>query len=320
MKICVGAITRDRPAMLRGLLASYAALERPEGAEIAFVIVENNDVETLSAIVSEFAGRVGGDRVDYALETRRGIPYARNKVLDAALAMDATFLVFADDDETVDATWLARLVAECEASRLDLAGGPVRLQPLDATASLEARLVWKGVAERFFRREAEAARVHEAGLRSRTAVSTNNWIGRMDFFRRSGVRFDETIGLGSGSDIKLYRDAAAAGATTGWVADALVYEILPPERRTFAYQFARARDTAVSAWNHGYRGKKSRSGVAIWMTLLRRFLVAPFRLAMAALTGGKGILRVIVTLGDAVGNLKAYHGASDTHYKQVSGN
>ena len=110
--ICVGTITRNRPLMLKNLFESYARMQVPAGTSIRFVVVENNDQPTLSDVVETFRKRLPQSTVQYEVEPRLGIAFARNRVLDCALDAGDDLLTFADDDETVEPDWLVQLLAE----------------------------------------------------------------------------------------------------------------------------------------------------------------------------------------------------------------
>jgi glycosyltransferase involved in cell wall biosynthesis len=127
--ICVGTITRHRPLMLQNLLRSYTQMDVPEGVRLHFIIVENNDWLTLQDIVEAFRGQMPQWPVQYSLEPRLGIAFARNRVLDCAIDAGIDLLTFADDDETVRPDWLIQLLAERDAFDLDIVGSPVRLAP-----------------------------------------------------------------------------------------------------------------------------------------------------------------------------------------------
>lgn len=56
--ICISTITRNRPFMLQNLLHSYAAMDVPHGADLHFLIVENNEIATLHDVIAQFRALV----------------------------------------------------------------------------------------------------------------------------------------------------------------------------------------------------------------------------------------------------------------------
>jgi glycosyltransferase involved in cell wall biosynthesis len=131
-KIAIGTATRNRPRMLRALLNSYANMEFPEGDDVDFIIVENNDVDTVSGTVKEFRDMVSPHNVFHILERKIGISHARNSALEYSIDNGYAILAFADDDEVVDTRWLMELLDERDGNALDIVGSPVRIAPVDA--------------------------------------------------------------------------------------------------------------------------------------------------------------------------------------------
>ena len=126
MRVAIGAITRRRPTTFGILLDSLASMQRPEGVDLIFLFAENDEAHQAEGVVAAFRASVS-EPVRLELEPRQGIPMARNKVLDMALAENADYLTFVDDDEVVAPDWLVMLIAGVRARNLELAGGPVRL-------------------------------------------------------------------------------------------------------------------------------------------------------------------------------------------------
>ena len=104
MRVAICIITRRRPDGLARLLRSLEVISAPDGVGVEVVVVEN-DAPT------EKPPPGTSLRIHHAFEPEPGIPAARNRTLEIALAdpgIDA--LAFLDDDETVESDWLAALL------------------------------------------------------------------------------------------------------------------------------------------------------------------------------------------------------------------
>ena len=99
-KIGIGLITRRRPEMLSQALGAFLQMDVPEDAALTFIIVENDETPRCKSVIDEFAAQTSWP-VRYDLEPQRGMPYARNRVLDMATAEGCVFLTFVDDDNLV---------------------------------------------------------------------------------------------------------------------------------------------------------------------------------------------------------------------------
>ena len=316
--VAVAVCTRGRPQMLREALRSLAALEL-EGIDCRFIVVENNDVETVAPIVAELAAAVGAGRVTYRLEARLGIAYARNAALDAALAMGVDALAFIDDDEVAEPRWLAVLVREANRRGLDLVGGPVGLQPVSPDATASEKMVWRGLNARCRDLEASGRRLAAQGRDARVTVTTGNWLAALDFIARTGLRFDETLVLSGGEDTAFFRALRKAGGRTGWTPDAVASESWPRERLTLGYQFRRARDQALARHRAKYRkAGPGRIAASVAIVTFKAFGGA-LRTLQALFDGGASLVRAARAFGAAAGIVAALRGRRSRHYETVSG-
>ncbi|MDH6266942.1 glycosyltransferase involved in cell wall biosynthesis [Rhizobium sp. SG_E_25_P2] len=318
MKICIGTITRNRPDMLRALLASYGRMRMPDGVEIIYAIAENNPEVTIHAVVEEMRPALGGHRLLVEAEPRRGIPFARNHVLDMALAEGADYLTFVDDDEQVDADWLVNLLRMAREGDYDLVGAPVLIRDMPAGACGLAAILWRGMVRRNAHVAKKARRRFAKKGPNSINVSTANWLGRLDFFRRTGLRFDDGIGQGSGSDRRLYKDLVAKGGKAGWTIDAPVYDTVPLSRLTLSYQFKRGREhTAYLFADSDRTGSMPR--IMLLAKALGRIPRILASLVAIPFTGGESLLMASRLAGDMVGFIDAYRGVFGSHYANVTG-
>jgi len=316
MRICIGVVTRNRPTMLAELLDTFASMHKPEDAEIHFIVVENNEVLTVDGVVDAMRAKLQPSTVTLAVETHRGIPFARNAVLDIALSSGADYLTFVDDDERVDQNWLIKLLECCVSGPFDLVGGAVLIDRVPSGSTWGQRIIWRGLQER--NQHVALKLAYRASTRGPNSVnvSTANWIGRLDFFRQVGLRFDETIGVGSGSDRRLYKDCVKLGAKTSWTGEAVVYDTVPLSRLSLQYQFRRGRDHTAFLFSGGQQ-RASRSALlgkaaARLVRVLYYGLLVPF-------TSGRSVVMAARMAGDMMGFLDAYRGVFGTHYDTVTG-
>ncbi|WP_422076914.1 glycosyltransferase [Vannielia sp.] len=242
VRVAVGAITRRRPEGLRRLLESFARMQRPEGAEIAFLLCENDDESRVAEVVDAFRGEVP-EPVELMLEPRKGIPYARNRVLGAAMAQGFDFLTFVDDDEVVEPDWLVRMLEAMDARGLDLAAGPVLpVAPPEPLTGLQL-MVLNQLRQRSQRRDVERARTVGVDDDGGVEAFTGNWCLRLAAARRTGVTsFDEQTAESGGEDSAFSLAMRRAGARIGWVPEAIAEETQPAMRLSLFYVYRRIRD------------------------------------------------------------------------------
>lgn len=316
-RIAVAAITRSRPAMFADLLASLRQLEAPADAELFFVFAENSETLSIASAVNELAAATGCPCYSVQ-EPRIGIPYARNAAMDVAVGHGADFLVFLDDDEHVPPEWLSRLWGGFKAADAQLVTGPVvpvageRLTPME-------KCVLAGLQKRARKVQREAERKLARGWASDIHAATNNWLCDLGFVAQKRLRFDESMGLSSGSDIKFWKDLKAAGGLSSWVSDAFVYETIPRSRLTLAYQFKRSRDQARSSWHVRKRPTGYRALIGVLPFVTGKLAIASFRLAVSVLDRGASLTSCVQALGMAAGRLDGALGRKSMHYRGIHG-
>lgn len=317
LNIVVASLTRNRPVMLKALLESWAVLEMPKDAVVRFLVVEN-DIATNSLETVEFirASYPTFD-LDYVLETKPGIPAARNRAMQVARELGAEVFCFVDDDEFVAKEWLVEIVAEYRRSHAAAIGGPTRpsppMQPLDQTqqALLEALLAGS------LRREAQIAKKVGQGSTDHLTISTNNCLYDLAALQKAGLEFDDSMIWSGGSDAKLSSDIRKKGLGIGWAPKAIVYETQPVERLGYRYFFSASRDRATTYVERKFREHRS------------YYLILPFILAFRCLAAIlvspvapiRTDLRLNLTrnLGWIVGAVGGIFNRRSMMYKKVTG-
>ncbi|MGJ8671449.1 glycosyltransferase family 2 protein [Rubritalea sp.] len=227
-KILVGVCTYQRPQMLKSCLDFIALLEL-EPEQEAVCIVVNNDTSPLPKDLIEFYQN-SKSSIDYQFAdcTERGIPQARNVILELADNEGFDYCAFLDDDEYPTTDWLTKLVAYQVASGSDAVQGEVINVFEDKPWLLEPLLH----DVKFGKEEGHVPHV----------VSTCNVLMTRDLFSTSGkhMRFDPNLALTGGSDKDLFNRAREAhGTVIKFTPDACVYETIPASRTTLKWFFQR---------------------------------------------------------------------------------
>ena len=208
--------TVHRPGMLRRCIESVLAQAMPEGWRFEICVVENDAEPQSREVVEDCAGN-GAVPVHYYQEPRRGIPYARNKTLEVALARGYGWLALIDDDEVARPDWLANFIRGAKDFNALIVTGPIEFRyeidpPAWSTLNLYPDVPSGYVVDQ---------------------ASTNNAFFSTELIRPEGgnLRFDERFTAGY-EDMDFFRRAHGSGHKIVWVADAIVEEEVPASRVT----------------------------------------------------------------------------------------
>jgi glycosyltransferase involved in cell wall biosynthesis len=302
-------LTFRRPDLLAALLDCFSRIVPPSNCRVRLLVVDNDARASAMPTFAAWSDRLPAAR--YVVEPRLGIPVARNRALDEALACGADALCFIDDDETPASDWLVRLVEAWRQSGANLVGGPVEVAPPPGSATLLQRVMNASLAARARRKCRRTARAAARG--GRYTIVTNNWLCDLRWLATTGLRFDESLLMTGGSDTAFCWAAVAAGCRQAWAADAVVREMIPPERLTSRYQFWRGMSQSITH----YRMKSApltavhclaTLGVAVLRAVLGLMLFA------VPVFGVGSFAMAIRSLGWAAGRIQALRGHTSQLY------
>nr|WP_303626479.1 glycosyltransferase [Roseovarius sp. M141] len=222
-RVTIGACTFRRQDDLRKLLLSFADLKNASQSVIEILVVDNDVTPSAQSTVEAISSSLPWP-CRYVHEPNPGIPQARNRMLDEC--GDSDFLLFVDDDETVDPNILDEHLRIQKTTGAHFVQGPCVM-----TVSDDKNRWWLDTT--FFRQEKfpDGAARHESW--------TNNVLIDLAFRRASGVRFDARLRYAGGSDTVFFQDLVRAGGRGAFAAQAVVYERQPGSRLTWRWVLRR---------------------------------------------------------------------------------
>ena len=219
-RLAIFVPTFRRPVQLVQTLQSLAQQDIEEPFLIA---VGDNDAPSRDgeSAAKRWAEAQGfPDRLLTVVVPERGISHCRNTglstILNTCLSVD--FIAMVDDDARANSAWLRNLVEVQRKFNVDLVGGPVIYE--FPTGSPE----WLRRAATF--RTAE----YDTGYVERLRGSGNCLLTRSLLKEVMPRPFDDRFGLIGSEDVDFFERCSRLGAKSAWAADALVFEMVPPER------------------------------------------------------------------------------------------
>ena len=305
--ILVGIATYKRPKMLAQLLDSLAQQTIfNTDIKIEIVIVDNDKDQSAAVVFDQYSDKISCG-MHYLNEMERGIPFARNKVLDHAIDGKAEYIAFIDDDETADPDWLLTLHQIITSKSVDAVQGPViSLLPEDAPgwAIQESK-------KKSNRKEGE----------QREGLATNNIIFSSRLITEKGLRFNMSFALSGGSDIDFFQRAARLGSLHIWTNRALVYEKIPKTRLTLNWEFQRSFRVGATNTYSSVQQKGLGYGIKRYMPkIIARLLLGPIIFVTAGLLSAELRLLSVRWTGSALGHFLGFWGILGSEYSNIHGN
>jgi succinoglycan biosynthesis protein ExoM len=221
-KVAVGVATYQRHKGLTSLIEGLNRLtfDKCETPSLEIIVVDNDSAGPAYAFCQEISSNLNWP-LKCSIEPRRGIPYARNKVVACAQEGHADLVAFIDDDEVPEPSWLDELLYIQRLYNADVVGGCVLPRFAVPVAP------WKG---ELFKRG--------RGLASGDVIdtaATNNVLVRSEVFEQMDNIFDERLALSGGSDKEFFTRVHHRGYKMVWADDALVYELIPKSRASMRW-------------------------------------------------------------------------------------
>ncbi len=251
--IAVCVPTYRRPAMLADCIAHVSKATVPDGCALCVVIVDNAPEGTGEAVF-EKATNDCPFPILYFQETTRGFASVRNRLVEEALKLKAHFVAFVDDDEFPSPDWLVLHLRALKASGAHVAHGPVIQIPLGESPGAREK-------QRLSQARSTGSIKHH--------VSAGNVVFDTKLIALWGLRFDAFFNRVTGEDHDFFERAKNLGALRVWVREAVVYESLMPERRTWGYLLARHYTGGV---NNVLKFSHRHSLLQTWLHFLVRIL------------------------------------------------
>lgn len=293
-EIDVCLCTFRRADVVGNCLRAVLGQRLPGGVALGRVIVVDNDASgsAREAVRSATAG--SGAAVVYDIVATPGIALARNRCLTHVRAERFAFL---DDDEVPEPGWLAALDAALEAHGADFVQGPVvpRYGP-----DTPGWVIASGAFERPRPPTGTPIRV----------AATNNVLLRTAALDLVPGGFDVGYGQSGGEDTAFFDALSRAGARGVACDEAVVSELVEPERMSLGYLMRRSMSSgqnyynlvlahAAPGWRWRYAAKKLGHGLA---ALALAIALAPF--------GRARQVRWLREAAKSVGVLRGFLGAT----------
>ena len=293
--ICV--CTRKRPEGLKKLLDSFIKMQLPIDTQIKIVVVENDLVNSSESIIKEFSSK-SNIRINYFLETKQGIAFARNTSVKGAYG--SAFCCFVDDDQVVANDWLVELM-RCQ-------------------KEFNADGVW-GINPPIFNAEVPAyiSRFHTGSSFNYgdivTEAYTNCLLLRKEYLDKIEGPFDVRLNFTGGEDCYLTSIISRMGGVIRCNPYAKAFELIPESRTKIKYIIKRTYRTSNTSYFVNSLIENKNPGLSILPKIVKKFCFGLLILFPYLIFGNSNKLIGVEKIADAFGGLSFILGNKNEFYK-----
>jgi glycosyltransferase involved in cell wall biosynthesis len=219
--------TYKRKELLSNLLLKISQQRTGDMFSYSVAVVDNDPSQSAADTVATCAASAGIP-IEYFSEKVQNISLARNMAVRGA---DGNLIAFIDDDEYPEDTWLLNLFKTYTACNCSGVLGPTYPEFKGSPPK------WIDKCSFFYRYN---CRHKTGGLLKWNEGNTRNLLIEKRIFEPGGIYFDPLFGLSGGEDSDFFRRAFAAGHSFVWCNEAVVHELIFPERWTLRWLLRRA--------------------------------------------------------------------------------
>ena len=220
VRIAVCLATRGRQAGLSRALAGIAKQKLAcREVSLRVIVIDNDEAGSAAATCERLRAEYPWP-IEYVIEEKLGIAFARNRALELGKTDD--FIAFLDDDEVPSETWISELLSVQQRYSADVVFGPA------LPFFPEPVPQWVREGHCFSKPREKTGAVCPTGSTQNVLFST--WI-----LRDTGFRFDEKLALCGSEDYDFFLRVSRAGWRLVWANEAVVTEWYPRTRANLSW-------------------------------------------------------------------------------------
>ena len=221
--VLISVCTCKRPKMLKDALLSVNTIKVPENINVEVLVVDNDENCSAKNIIAEIIGNYKF-KLHYFVEPKRGIANARNRVLDEAVNLGASHILFFDDDELIQENCLIEHINYYNSNpdAVIISGPTINKFDESYPEYVKKHMVFKQHTTK------------KTGL-IRENCAAGNVFFPVSVASNYGLKFSNEYIFMGGEDGEFFSRASKAGFTIVWNNDAIIYEVVPPARANIKY-------------------------------------------------------------------------------------
>ena len=263
INVCVCVCTRDRPIMLNRALRSIINQEVFSNWNVSIVVANNSLENKPSTIIDEVQKESKFPIYLIDIETL-GIPFARNAACEKALALNADWIIFMDDDEKALPGWLKAYDLALNRYESEVFTGPVHY-------------VFPGDHANWLKND--NPKLMQDGRTLRSAGTCNVMFSKNILTGNPPLRFDTNMALTGGSDTDFFTRYVHHGGKIVAVSNAIVREYVTDNRVRLIWRLKRQMQSSANRiYTHQKIYPHHQVVIRAYLEILKRLTYGSMRL------------------------------------------
>ena len=307
--VLISCCTCKRPKMLSEALNSIKKINFPENIKVEVLVCDNDATRSGEIAVKEFE-QTSEIKIHYVVEEERGIAPARNRVLKEAVNLNASHVLFFDDDEVIEPNCLLEHIKLYETNaNAYISSGPA----FNTFTKNFPNYIKKNIVFNY-------STTKKTG-QERETCATNNVFFPVSLVKDYDVYFSLEYKFMGGEDGDFFKRAREKGFTIIWNNEAIIYEMVSEARANLPYVLKRNHYNGFSSGLLKLKEENFNKKRNVY--ILRNLIIALFYfcLAIPSILLGLTIFFNVISLGlKAKGKFDAVtQNRSLNFYQNISG-
>lgn len=241
-----------RPKMLYKCLSSINETKTEENLKVEVLVVDNDKLGSAKSIIDEILAKNFKFKLHYFIEEKRGLSNARNKVLEEAIKLGASHILFFDDDELIQKDCLTEHIKMYRNNpEAYISSGPTINNFMEKYPDyIKKHLVFKQKTTK------------KTGYQRKDCACGNVFFP-VSIAKDYNLRFSQEYVFMGGEDADFFYRANTAGFKIVWNNEAVIEEMVTKERANINYILRKC-------YYNGYAGtlqrlKRFRNNKAVYL-------------------------------------------------------
>ena len=233
--VLLACCTFRRPKLFSYCLESLSKIKIPEGIKAEILVIDNDENGSARRTIEKFEDKIQ-IKINYFIESKRGLSNARNRLISEAVKLNATHILMFDDDIILPEHQLENYLKYYENNK----------ESVILTAASYSKFTEK-VPKYIEKNDLFKTSTTKKTGQKRKDCAAGNVFFPTTLMTKLGLKFSDEYVFMGGEDGKFFREASNRGATIVWCNEGHNFEINDTDKATLEWILKRSYYNGFSA-------------------------------------------------------------------------